>query len=59
MREGKHTMTEALEMAGNYEQAIKDLIERSPLPETPDYEAVDSWLISAYQRSWAERGQEE
>jgi uncharacterized protein len=59
LRAGKHTMAETLEHAKNLELAIMLRMGTSPLPEKPDFEAADAWLVSAYQRSWAERGQEE
>jgi hypothetical protein len=29
-----------------------DLITRSPIPPKPDPNAVNDWMISAYERSW-------
>lgn len=55
LRVGKHTMAEALDMAGECERRIEALLETSPLPEHPDYAAADEWLVRAYQGSWAER----
>jgi uncharacterized protein len=59
LRVGQHTMAEALERAEECDRRICDLQGRSgksPLPEHPDYEAADAWLISAYQRAWAISG---
>jgi hypothetical protein len=52
LRTGQHSMQEALEMAGECERRIEELLTTSPLPEKPDYEAADKWLVSAYQRAW-------
>ena len=56
LRAGQHTMAEALERAEECDRRIAGLMETSPLPEDPDYEAADAWLISAYRRAWAGRG---
>jgi hypothetical protein len=53
LRTGQHTMAEALERAAECDRRISELLDRSPLPEEPDYAAADAWLISAYQRAWA------
>jgi uncharacterized protein len=56
LRTGKHTMTEALNMADECERRIEELLMTSPLPDHPDYEAADEWLTDAYQQSWGQRG---
>jgi len=65
LRVGEHTMTEALEAAEGFEAKLLRLTstsplaseaDLSPLPFEPNHAAADRWLISAYQRSWAERG---
>jgi uncharacterized protein len=45
-------MQESLDLAEALEGNLRALIETSPLPEHPDYEGADKWLISAYQRAW-------
>lgn len=54
LRIGKHTMTEALERAEECDRRITELLmaETSPLPDQPDREAADAWLIHAYERAW-------
>lgn len=56
LRTGGHSMREALEAAEECERQIKVLLDTSPLPEKPDYGAMDRWLVSAYERSWGESG---
>lgn len=56
IRQGQLTMREALDLAEALEGNLRALIGTSPLPEYPDREAADRWLISAYQRAWKERG---
>lgn len=52
IREGQVSMQEALDLAEMLEAHIRELLGTSPLPEHPDREAADRWLISAYQRTW-------
>ena len=52
LREGHHTMTEAIERATELEARLKALRENSALPSEPDRARVDRWLIETYQRSW-------
>lgn len=53
LRNGKHSEQEALTMAGELEQELKDLLLLSPLAEYPNTTAVDSWMIRTYFDSWA------
>lgn len=52
VRTGGYTMTEALGMAEELEARLRELLITSPLPEYPDREAADAWLVGAYQRAW-------
>lgn len=54
IRQGQLTMQEALDLAEALEGNLRALIGTSPLPEHPDREAADRWLIGAYQRAWRE-----
>lgn len=56
LRVGKHSMAEALEIAEDLERRIERLTKTSSLPEKPDYEAANEWLVDAYQRAWSTRG---
>jgi hypothetical protein len=53
LRQGGHSMAEALDAAAGLEEHITRLTASSPLPEYPDREAADRWLIRAYQEAWA------
>jgi hypothetical protein len=53
IRTGACSMTDALAMAAELEEALRVLLETSPLPVHPDYAEMDRWLISAYGRAWA------
>lgn len=53
VREGKVGLNEVLTRAGQLERALEDLLDTSPLPPKPDSEAVNSWLVSAYEQYWA------
>lgn len=52
LREGKHTMTEALSRAVELENELRRLRNSSGLPEKPDYERANKWLIDTYRREW-------
>lgn len=55
IRQGEMVMAEALDIALRLESRIRELTEHGPLRAEPDRESCDTWLISAYQRSWAQR----
>jgi uncharacterized protein len=52
LRQGGHTMQEALDVAAELEERITKLVASSPLAEHPDREAADRWLIRAYRMAW-------
>lgn len=52
VRRGEVDINDVLTAAGELEQEVSDLLDTSPLPPGPDYDAVNSWLVSAYQRTW-------
>lgn len=54
LRQGRHTREEALAVAGEMEARLETLTASADLPEHPDYEDADRWLIAAYQERWAE-----
>ena len=54
LRTGGHTMQEALDVAGDFEDRLRELTQSSPLREYPAREAADEWLISVYQQAWRE-----
>lgn len=53
LRVGGHTRAEALEAADELEARLDSLLSTSLLPPRPDLAAVNAWLVSAHQRSWA------
>lgn len=52
LREGKHSMTEALDRAVALEAELLALRDSSTLPEHPDYGRANEWLIGVYRREW-------
>ncbi|ALG13224.1 nucleotidyltransferase domain-containing protein [Kibdelosporangium phytohabitans] len=52
LRQGKHTRDEALAAADELEAKLQKLITTSPLPEHPDRDRANAWLIGAYRRVW-------
>jgi hypothetical protein len=56
IRTGLVPMDRALMLADQLEARIRDLLASplaSPLPEHPNYDVANRWLVSAYQRAWA------
>ena len=54
VRQGGEDLEYVLEAASAYEARVKGLLTTSPLPEHPDEQAVERWLLDAYSRRWAE-----
>lgn len=52
VRQGQRELNEVLTIAGENERRLEDLLEASPLPQAPESERVDKWLVSVYQRAW-------
>lgn len=52
VRRGEIDLNEALTRAGELEREVEDLIDTSPLDPTPDYDAVNAWLVQAYTKAW-------
>jgi hypothetical protein len=52
LRQGKHTKDEALAAADELEARLEKLILSSALPERPDHDRANNWLIQAYRRVW-------
>jgi len=53
VRRGKVSEQECLTRAGELEQELSDLATASPLPEKPNGERVEKWVIDAYRQRWA------
>jgi predicted nucleotidyltransferase len=52
VRTGQVDLNKLLTFAGELECEVADLIETSPLPETPDRQSVNDWLIRTYTTHW-------
>jgi predicted nucleotidyltransferase len=55
-RKGEVPLNDVLTCAGELERRVEDLLTTSPLPEQPDYEKVNEWLIRTYLDYWGTRG---
>lgn len=55
LREGRHTMKEALHEANSAARRIREDIRTSPLRQVPDEGVVSKWLTTAYLQVWASR----
>lgn len=52
VRQGRVSMQDVLTEAGLLEQQLKDLLVSSPLPEQPDRERVERWVLKVYYSAW-------
>jgi predicted nucleotidyltransferase len=52
IREGKMTESEALDTLEHYESELRHAVEKSKLPDNPDYSAINRFLIKAYYDTW-------
>lgn len=52
LRQGKLTKDEALATAYEMEMRLLDLADTSPLPERPDRDRANRWLIETYRALW-------
>lgn len=54
VREGKQDLNFVLQWAGDLERELKDLIETSWIPEEPNRELVEKWMLDTYWDTWKE-----
>ncbi|MFC4592434.1 nucleotidyltransferase domain-containing protein [Sphaerisporangium corydalis] len=54
LRQGKYTRADVLALAADLEDRLERLIPICDLPEEPDMERVDRWLVEAHQGAWAQ-----
>lgn len=52
IKRGEIDLNEVLTEAGELEARLRDLHTTSPLPDRPDVEAVESWMLEVYFQSW-------
>lgn len=54
LRRGERTLEDALSVAETFELMTQEVLDRNhtPLPEHPDEDLVDGWLINAYVNTW-------
>ncbi|HEY4348703.1 MAG TPA: nucleotidyltransferase domain-containing protein [Gaiellaceae bacterium] len=52
IRTGERTFEEAMAVIEDVERRLAAAIEQTSLPERPDREAVDAFLVDAYRRGW-------
>lgn len=52
VKQGKYTLNEVLQLNGDLEQTIKDLIKESPIRDTPDMVSVEQDMQYMYEQYW-------
>lgn len=52
VRGGKSSLNSVLNHASELEQEIKELMNSSPLPENPDFDGVEQWMLATYRAFW-------
>jgi len=55
VRRGEWPIEKVLTLAGELEKDIEDLRTTAPLPETPNTELVESWMVETYEKTWTHR----
>lgn len=53
VRQGGYDQQHVLTRAGELERELKDLLDTSPLPDEPETERVDEWMVRIYMRAWS------
>ena len=56
VRSGKYTEDEAVRIAEDVSDNLKEAYDKSTLPERPDRDAIESWLGHAYHRFYRLEG---
>jgi hypothetical protein len=52
VKTGKWTLNEGLQLAGDLEQRLKDLISDGPIRPSSDHKAIEDWMREAYRTTW-------
>lgn len=52
VRRGERSFDEAIEEIGEVEQRLEAGLEQTVLPDSPDEDAVDAFLVDAYRQAW-------
>jgi predicted nucleotidyltransferase len=52
IRLGKVPLQDVLQKAGELERELKDLLDVSELPESPNRAVLESWMLDLYKRAW-------
>ena len=52
LRQGRHGEQEALDRAAELGVEIDRSTAGSPLPQQPDHDAIDRWLVDVHRRHW-------
>jgi hypothetical protein len=56
VRTGGYSKGEVIAQLDEREQALIHATENSRLPERPDHEAIDAWLVRTYRQWWDQNG---
>jgi uncharacterized protein len=55
IKEGKYSFDEVMQLTGDLETQIKDLVKDGPIRDLPDYEGVEKWMQDCYFETWQAR----
>ncbi len=55
VRQGRYTLAQTVNAIEEQEAALVEVLATSPLPEQPEQERIDRFLVSAYLEAWSER----
>ena len=57
IRQGKTLLPVVTAAIGSFEERLTALLETSPLPDEPDYDRINRFLVEAYRDYWIESGE--
>jgi hypothetical protein len=52
VRRGERSFDEVVEEIGEVEQRLEAALEETALPDSPDDDAVNAFLVDAYRQAW-------
>lgn len=55
VRTGKESLQRCTTRIGELEAQLRDAVSTSPLPEEPDYQTVNAWMVRVYLENWKAR----
>jgi predicted nucleotidyltransferase len=52
VRTGEYSLPEVIQFVARYEEELQHYIQYAQLPDQPQYDEIEKWLVSVYQKHW-------